>query len=45
VGKVTFKSNGIEALSNESLLKFNFDEELNNDFPFKSNGNDAFTAE
>jgi hypothetical protein len=32
VGKVTLKSNGDEALSNESLKKSNGDEALNNDF-------------
>jgi hypothetical protein len=35
VGKVTFKSNGDEALRDESLLKSNSDEGLNNDFPYK----------
>jgi hypothetical protein len=33
VGKVTSKINGDEALSNESLLKSNGDEALNDDFP------------
>jgi hypothetical protein len=33
VGKVTLKSNGDEALSDESLLKSNDDEALNNNFP------------
>jgi hypothetical protein len=33
VGKVTFKSNGEEALSDEFLLKSNGDEALNDDFP------------
>jgi hypothetical protein len=33
VGKVTFKSNGDEALSDGSLLKSNSDEGLNNDVP------------
>jgi hypothetical protein len=32
VGKVTLKSNGNKALSYESLLKSNGDEELNDDF-------------
>ncbi len=32
VGKVTLKSNGDEALSNESLLKSKGDEALNDDF-------------
>jgi hypothetical protein len=33
VGKVSLKSNGNEALSDEFLLKSNSDEALNNDFP------------
>jgi hypothetical protein len=33
MGKVTLKSNGNEALSEESLLKSNGDELLNDDFP------------
>ncbi len=33
VGKVTFKSNGDEALNNEFLLKSNGDEALNDGFP------------
>jgi hypothetical protein len=33
VGKVTFKSDSDEALSNEFLLKSNSDEALNNVFP------------
>jgi hypothetical protein len=33
VGKVTLRSHGDEALSNESLLKSNGDEALNDDFP------------
>jgi hypothetical protein len=33
VGKVTFKSNGDEALSDEFLFKSNGDEAMNNDFP------------
>jgi hypothetical protein len=33
VGKVTLKSNGDEALSDEFLLKSNGDEALNDDFP------------
>jgi hypothetical protein len=33
VGKVTLKINGDEALSEESLLKSNNDEALNDDFP------------
>jgi hypothetical protein len=32
VGKVTLKSNGDEALNNESLKKSNGDEVLNDDF-------------
>jgi hypothetical protein len=32
VGKVTFKSNGDEALSDESVLKSNSDEAANDDF-------------
>jgi hypothetical protein len=32
VGKVTLKINGDEALSDESLLKSNGDEELNGEF-------------
>jgi hypothetical protein len=35
VGKVTLKSNGDEALSDEFLLKSNGDEALNNVFPQK----------
>jgi hypothetical protein len=33
LGKVTLKSNGDEALSNESPLKSNADEAFNDDFP------------
>jgi hypothetical protein len=33
VGKVTLKSNGDEALSDESLLKSNGEEALSEDFP------------
>jgi hypothetical protein len=33
VGKVTWKSNGDEALSDESLKKRNSDEALDDDFP------------
>jgi hypothetical protein len=33
VAKVTLKINGDEALRDESLLKSNGDEGLNNDFP------------
>jgi hypothetical protein len=33
VGKVTFKSNGDEALNDEFLLKSNGNEVLNDDFP------------
>jgi hypothetical protein len=33
VGKVTFKSNGDKALSDEFILKSNGDEALNNVFP------------
>jgi hypothetical protein len=35
VGKVTLKSNGDEALGDESLQKSNGDEALNSDFPYK----------
>ncbi len=35
MGKVTFKSTDNEALSNESLLKSNSGEALNDDFPEK----------
>ncbi len=35
MGKVTLKSNGDEALSDEFLLKSNGDEALNNVFPQK----------
>jgi hypothetical protein len=35
VGKVTLKSSGDEALSDESLLKSNGDEALNDDFSKK----------
>ncbi len=35
VGKVTWKSNGDEALSDESLKKSNFDEALNDGFSSK----------
>jgi hypothetical protein len=35
VGKVTFKSNGDEALSNEFLFKSNGDEALNDVFSMK----------
>jgi hypothetical protein len=35
VGKVTLKSNGDEALSNDSPLKSSGDEALNDDFPLK----------
>ncbi len=44
VGKVTLKSNGDEALSNEFLLKSNSDEALNDVFSIKSNGDEAFNA-
>jgi hypothetical protein len=33
VGKVTSKSNGDEALNDESLLKINGDKALNDNFP------------
>jgi hypothetical protein len=33
VGKVTLKSNGDEALRDESLKQINGDEALNDDFP------------
>jgi hypothetical protein len=35
VGKVTFKSNGSEVSSDESLYKNNDDEALNDNFPLK----------
>ncbi len=35
MGKVTLKSNGDEALSNDSPLKSSGDEALNDDFPLK----------
>jgi hypothetical protein len=44
VGKVTSKSNGDEALSDEFLLKTNGDESLNVVFSIKSNGDEAFNA-
>ncbi len=44
VGKVTLKSNGDEALSDEFLLKRNGDEALNDVFSIKSNGDEAFNA-
>jgi hypothetical protein len=44
VGKVTFKSNGDEALSDEFLLKGNGNEALNDVFSTKSNGDKAFNA-
>jgi hypothetical protein len=44
VGKVTLKSNGDEALSNEFLLKSNGDEALNDVFSIKSNGDEAFNS-
>ncbi len=44
VGKVTIKSNGDEALSDEFLLKSNGDEALNDVFSRKSNGDEAFNA-
>jgi hypothetical protein len=43
-GKVTSKSNGDEALSDEFLLKSNSDEALNDVFSIKSNGDEAFNA-
>ncbi len=43
-GKVTFKSNGDEALSNEFLFKSNGDEALNDVFSIKSNVDEAFNA-
>ncbi len=45
VGKVTLKSNGDEALSDESLLKSNGNEALNDNFFVKGNGDEAFNAE
>jgi hypothetical protein len=44
VGKVTLKSKGDEALSNEFLLKSNGDEALNDVFSIKSNGDEAFNS-
>jgi hypothetical protein len=44
VGKVTLKSNGDEALSDEFLLKSNGNEALNDVFSIKSNGDEAFNA-
>jgi hypothetical protein len=44
VGKVTFKSNGNEALSDGFLLKSTGDEALNDVFCIKSNGDEAFNA-
>jgi hypothetical protein len=44
VGKVTLKSNGDEALSNEFLLKSNGDEALNDVFSIKINDDEAFNA-
>jgi hypothetical protein len=47
VGKVTLKSNGDEALSDEFILKStrgNGDEALNDVFSIKSNGDEAFNA-
>ncbi len=45
VGKVNFKSNGDEALSDEFLLKSNGDEALNDVFSIKSNGDEVFNAQ
>jgi hypothetical protein len=45
LGKVTLKSNGDEALSDESLLKINGDEALKDDTLLKSNGYEALNAE
>jgi hypothetical protein len=44
VGKVTLKSNGDEALSDEFLFKNNGDEALFW-FSLKSNGDEAFNAQ
>ncbi len=44
VGKVSLKSNGDEALSNEFLWKSNGDEALNDVFSIKSNGDEAFNS-
>jgi hypothetical protein len=44
VGKVTLKSNGDEALSNEFLSNSNGDEALNDVFSIKSNCDEAFNA-
>jgi hypothetical protein len=44
VCKVTLKSSGDEALSDEFLLKSNGDEALNDVFSIKSNGDEAFNA-
>jgi hypothetical protein len=45
VGKVTLKSNGNEALSNEFLLKSFGDEALNIFLYIKSNGDEGFNAQ
>jgi hypothetical protein len=45
VGKVTWKSNGDEALNDEFLLKSNDDEALKQCFPIKFNGDEAFNTE
>jgi hypothetical protein len=45
VGKVTLKSNGNEALSDEFLLKSNGDEAFKRCFPIKINGDEACNAE
>jgi hypothetical protein len=45
VGKVTLKSNGDEAFSDEFLLKSNGDEALSDVFSIKSNGDEAFNAQ
>jgi hypothetical protein len=45
VGKVTLKSNGNEAVSDEFLLKSNCDEVLRDVFPIKSNDDGVFNAE
>ncbi len=44
MSKVTSKSNGDEALSNEFILKSNGDEALNDVFSIKSNGDEVFNA-
>ncbi len=44
MGKVTLKSNGDEALSDEFLLTSNGDEVLKDVFSIKSNSDEAFNV-